>query len=213
MKKYESIPYYQNYIGLDIIAFDKIDGSNLRFEWSRKRGFYKFGTRNMMIDRSHETFGFAIDLFINKYSEEIDKILRGNKYKNFLSAVFFAELHGSKSAFGQHEFGNDVFDITIFDVDLYKKGIVGPKEFIEYFGHIGIPKVIYQGTLDQDFVSSVKSNQFNLSEGVIAKGTKKVKNGGNELPFSCKIKTDDWLERLKNKDPYLYEEEIKDSRA
>ena len=48
MKQYETIPYYGDYLGPDIIAFDKIDGSNLRFEWSRKRGFYKFGTRKMI---------------------------------------------------------------------------------------------------------------------------------------------------------------------
>ena len=67
MKQYETIPYYGDNLGTEIIAFDKLDGSNLRFEYSKKRGFYKAGTRKMMIDSSHETFGFAVNLFLEKY--------------------------------------------------------------------------------------------------------------------------------------------------
>lgn len=210
MKQYETIPYYGDYLGSDIIAFDKIDGSNLRFEWSRKRGFYKFGTRKMMIDQTHDTFGFAVDLFMNKYSEGIDEVLRGKEYRDCLSAVCFAELCGKKSAFGQHEFGDDAFDITIFDVDLYKKGLIPPKQFIKDFNHLGIPRIIYEGNLNQEFISKVKSNEFDLSEGVICKGKKPIGKKGNERLFYCKIKTDDWFERLRSKDPYLYELELKD---
>jgi hypothetical protein len=32
------------------LAFDKLDGSNMRFEWSPKRGWYKFGSRGQLID-------------------------------------------------------------------------------------------------------------------------------------------------------------------
>lgn len=47
MITYPSLDYYFDYPEIYIYAFDKLDGSNIRFEWSRKRGFYKFGTRNI----------------------------------------------------------------------------------------------------------------------------------------------------------------------
>jgi hypothetical protein len=210
MKQYGSIPYYKNYIGHDIIAFDKLDGSNIRFEWSRKRGFYKFGTRKMMIDRSHKEYGFAIDLFMSKYAEGIDEAFEGENYEKIPSFVCFAELVGDKSAFGKHDFENDDFDIVLFDIDLYKKGIIPPKQFVEDFKHLRIPRIIYEGELNEAFIDRVKSNEFSLSEGVVCKGVKKSRKE-KDILFSCKIKTDDWFERLKNKDPYLYDQEIKES--
>ena len=208
MKQYDSIDYYGDYWGLPIIAFDKLDGSNLRFEYSHKRGFYKFGTRKQMIDERSE-FGFAINLFKEKYEESLSRIFRSKEYRNILSFVCYAELVGTKSAFGQHEFGNDTFDVVLFDVDRYKNGFVPPKEFVRNFGEAGIPKVIYEGNLNKELVARVKANEFNLSEGVICKGVAVTKKGRPEL-YYCKIKTDDWFQRLRNKDVFQYEQELKD---
>ena len=52
MKEYPSIPY-RIHGDLDIIAFGKYDGSNIRAEWSQKKGFYKFGTRKRLLDESY----------------------------------------------------------------------------------------------------------------------------------------------------------------
>ena len=127
MKSYDSIEYYGDNWGLPVIAFDKIDGSNFRAEFSPKRGLYKFGTRNMMIDENHETFGFAIDIFKKKYEESLTSIFKSKTYRDTLSFVCFAELIGIKSEFGQHDFLNDTFDIVLFDIAQYKKGFVPPK--------------------------------------------------------------------------------------
>jgi len=208
MKQYDSIEYYGDYWGLPIVAFDKLDGSNLRFEYSHKRGFYKFGTRKQMIDKNSE-FGFAIDLFMNKYNESLSKIFRSREYRNILSFVCYAELVGTKSAFGQHEFGNDEFDIVLFDVDQYKNGFVPPRDFVKDFGSVGIPRVVYEGNLNKELVARVKANEFNLTEGVICKGVSVTKKGRPEL-YYCKIKTDDWFERLRKKDVSLFESEMKD---
>jgi len=208
MKQYDSIEYYGDYWGLPIVAFDKLDGSNLRFEYSHKRGFYKFGTRKQMIDQNSE-FGFAIDLFLNKYNESLSKIFRSREYRNILSFVCYAELVGTKSAFGQHEFGNDVFDIVLFDVDQYKKGFVSPRDFVKDFGSTGIPRVVYEGNLNKELVEQVKNNEFNLTEGVICKGITVTRKGRPEL-YYCKIKTNDWFDRLRKKDVSLFESEMKD---
>jgi hypothetical protein len=208
MKQYDTIPYFGDNWGLPVIAFDKLDGSNLRFEFSSKRGFYKFGTRNMMIDETSDPFGFAIDLFKAKYEKGLTDLFKSKDYRNILSFVCFAELLGTKSSFGQHEFGNDTFDITLFDVSQYKKGFVQPKQFVKDFGPLGIPKIVYEGNLNKDLVQRVKANEFGLEEGVICKGVIQTKKGADNI-FSCKIKTDDWFERLRAKSPYLYEEELK----
>lgn len=209
MKEYDQIDYYGDYWGLPIIAFDKLDGSNIRIEYSHKRGFYKFGTRKMMINENTEDFGFAVPLFLNKYEESLSKIFSSREYRNILSFVCFAELHGKKSAFGQHDFGNDEFDITLFDINQYKKGLMPPKQFIKDFESVRIPRVVYEGNLNKEFVLSVKNNEFGLTEGVICKGLIKTRKGVPQL-YYCKIKTNDWFERLRNKDSKMFENELKD---
>jgi hypothetical protein len=209
MKQYDHMEYYGDYWGLPIVAFDKLDGSNMRIEYSHKRGFYKFGTRNMMINEKTEYFGFAVPLFLKKYENSLTKIFSSREYRNILSFVCFAELCGKKSAFGLHEFGNDEFDITLFDINQYKKGLMPPKQFIKDFESVGIARVVYEGNLNKEFVKRVKKNEFNLTEGVVCKGLIKTRKGVPQL-YYCKIKTDDWFERLRNKDLKMFENELKD---
>jgi hypothetical protein len=208
MKHYPEILYYGDYWGLPVIAFEKLDGSNLRFEYSHKRGFYKFGTRQMMIDRSSTPFGFAIDLFLQKYEKNLTEIFKTKTYRNSLAFVCFAELYGFNSEFGQHDFNNDVFDITLFDVSEYKHGLIAPRQFVNDFQGVGIPKIIYDGNLNKDFVSRVKTNEFGLKEGVVAKGLIPKRKGGDNL-YYCKIKTNGWFERLRARRPDLYANESK----
>lgn len=196
MKKYPTIDYYGEHWGLPIIAFDKLDGSSIRFEWNKKKGFYKSGSRNVMIDENSEQFGVGVKIFKEKYEEKLSQIFTSKKYRDILSFVCFGEFVGKKSAFGQHEFGNDEFDVVLFDIDRYKKGFIPPREFVNDFGDLGIPRVIYEGNLNKEFVERVKRNEFNLSEGTICKGKIETKKGREQL-YYCKIKTDDWFTRLR----------------
>lgn len=211
MKSFDTIDYYGKHWGLPVYAFDKLDGSNLRFEWSPKRGFYKFGTRNNMIDRSQEQFGFAIDLFLNKYGDGLEKVFKTERiYRNAQNFVCFAELVGTKSEFGWHDYGNDVFDITLIDVNQFKVGLIPPKQFIDDFAHLGIPEVLYHGNLNKEFVKTVKANAiegYNMAEGVICKGVTPTKKGGDSL-YYCKIKTDDWMDRLRARGGDEYKKEM-----
>jgi hypothetical protein len=210
MQAYPEIYYYGDYWGLPIIAFNKLDGSNLRFEFSQKRGFYKFGTRNVLFNRQHDQFGFAIDLFLNKYNEPLSSIFKSKTYRNILSLVCFAELYSDTSEFGQHDFKNGIFNITLFDVDQYKKGFVHPKQFIKDFSKVGIPEIIYEGNLNREFVNNVKTNKFKLKEGVVDKGL--IPNKKENNLYYCKIKTNDWFDRLRNKNIDLYNREIRELR-
>ena len=174
-------------------AFDKIDGSNVRFEWSKKRGWYKFGTRRTMISDEDPLFGESIDIFMNKYSEDLNRVFRDNKlYRNTDSFIAFGEFFGENSFAGQHD-DNDDMDVVIFDINQYKKGFIPPGDFIKNFGHLNIPQVIYQGYLTGEFIESVRKSTV-LKEGVVIKGYQK----GNEVWMS-KIKTNRWLMDVREK--------------
>ena len=178
------------------IAFDKMDGSNIRSELSKKKGFYKFGSRNVLIDENTPVLGKAINLFKEKYEESISRILT-DKYKNIESVVCFSEFLGEKSEFGQHD-ENDKHDIILFDISLYKRGFIPPRELIKNFGVTGLPDIIYEGKLTPQFVQNVKINSFNLSEGVVFKSALKNRKD-KEYLYQCKIKTYQWLEKLRAK--------------
>ena len=206
MKNYDKIEYWnKGLFGEECVAFLKEDGSNMRFEWGHKRGFYKFGTRSVMIDKSDKQFGIGIDIFLNKYSEDLDKIFR-TKYKKVESFVVFGEFVGENSFSGQH-LDTDVKDVVIFDINQYKRGIINPYEFIDNFGHLQIPTIIYKGKYTYNLVKDIQDNKYLLKEGVIVKGQNKTKNGGEEV-WMVKIKTNDWLKKVKEKfgEKYLLEE-------
>lgn len=191
MKSYNKIPHFKSGIfGSDCIAFDKLDGSNLRFEWSEKKGFYKFGSRNELIDINTPIYGKGIEIFLEKYSEDLDKIFR-TKYPKVINTVVFAEFLGPNSFAGLHD-EQDPKDVILFDVSPYKKGVISPYEFIENFGHLDIPNIVYSGKYTLDLVQDIKNNT-ELSEGVICKGI--YKTG----VWMAKIKTNKWIDRVRAK--------------
>lgn len=207
MKSYPKIDYYnKGLFNEQVIAFDKLDGSNMRFEWSKKRkSFYKFGTRGVMIDTSNEQFGKAINIFLEKYQESLSKIFT-DKYNKVESFVVFGEYLGENSFAGQH-LETDVKDVILFDVNQYKKGFISPYEFVDNFGHLDIPRIIYEGLYTDSFIDDIKNNTYNLTEGVITKGVKKTKKEKDEI-WMTKVKTNEWLSKVKEKfgDKYLLEE-------
>lgn len=191
MKSYPKIPYFnQGIFGQTVWAFDKLDGSNIRCEWNRKRGWYKFGTRNNMIDQNNPQFGEAITIFLDKYGEDLTRVFK-KSYSNVESIVVFGEYFGENSFAGLHF--DEPKDVVIFDVNLYKRGLIGPREFIQNFGDLEIPKLIYKGEYNTDLIERIRNNHFDLKEGVICKGVHR------DEVWMTKIKTKEWLERVKNK--------------
>lgn len=191
MKQYPSIPHILDFhLGKPYIAFDKIDGSNLRFEFNHKTGFNKFGTRTQLISTDSD-FKIGKEIFMNKYSESLSRLFFEKQFRNYHNITVYAELIGEESFAGFHNFKEDL-NLVIFDVWLYKKGFLEPNEFVKQFEKFDTPKVISRGVLDKDFVQSIKENT-DLSEGVICKGI------NNKDVWMCKIKTKKWLDKLKNK--------------
>jgi hypothetical protein len=176
-----------------IYAFDKLDGSNIRAEWNSKRGFYKFGTRTQLMDENSVPFGKAIPLIKEKFEEDLTPIFKDRKWKD---AICFFEYHGPESFAGNHNFEKEM-TATLIDVNPYKEGIMPPDEFIKYFGHLDIAKVLYEGYLTAELIDSVKQSTLNgmTFEGIVCKGANDKKT---KMPIMFKIKSRAWLEKLKD---------------
>ncbi len=174
-------------LGKPCIAFAKYDGSNLRFEWTPKRGWYKFGTRTQLFDARTETYGPAIPYFLENLGPVVEhQILEQRRYRNIERIVAFAEWFGPNSFAGKHVEG-DPMDLQLFDVSLYKRGFMPPREFKDMFhGLSHIAQVIYEGNLNQSFIDNVRQGVYPVWEGVVAKGD----------DWMVKIKTNAYLTKL-----------------
>lgn len=188
MKTYPSIQtnLYKHH-DARFIAFDKLDGSNIRVEWSKKRGFYKFGSRNKLLDSSHPLLGYSV-LLIEEKEKELASIFNANKWERVIA---FFEFYGQNSFAGSHE--EEQHKVTLIDVSVYKQGFVPAPDFIKLFGDVGIPKVLYKGDLEVSFVDSVKDGSLKgmTFEGVVCK------YGVKHDYKMFKIKSKQWLEKLK----------------
>lgn len=192
-------------IGEPCIAFYKYDGSNLRFEWDKKRGWSKFGSRTQMIDNKSPILGMGIEMFQDLLANEIIyriKDLEGKNFNNLQRITAFAEFFGENSFAGTHVETDEKF-LKLFDIFLFKKGFISPKTFVEMFdGYEHAAQVVYKGNLNVPFIESIRKNQlegFDLFEGVICKGeSKKIKSNYHGDLWMTKIKTQSYLNKLKN---------------
>lgn len=194
MKSYPEIPHIKkSEQGQQVFAFNKLDGSNLRFEWNKKRGWYKWGSRNCLIDQTHNVLGIGIPLFIEeRYGQKLEEMFKTEKeFRNVQEFVAFAEFFGENSFAGRHV-ESDKKDVVLFDVSVYKKGMIAPKELIKLAHNyqFEIPDLLYQGPLNKTLIDDVRTNTT-LKEGVVCKWVdeKQVK--------MTKIKTIAWLKKLK----------------
>jgi hypothetical protein len=187
MKAYPSIPALIQ-MGLPIYAFDKIDGSNIRAEWGKKRGFYKFGSRKRLLGEDQPIIVKAQDLIL-KQEETVAAICNKNRWDRI---ILFYEFAGPKSSFGNH-IDDDDHQVWLIDANPYKKGILPPREFLEHFSELNPAPLLYRGNCNNSFVRSVKDGTLEGMgrEGVVCK----VKGRGNEIVM-FKIKSEAWYAEL-----------------
>jgi len=191
MKEYPSIQRAPS--NVPIYAFDKLDGSNVRAEWTAKSGINKFGTRSRLLGEDEPIFGKAPEIIRTKYEKDLDKAFKKQRWRK---VICFFEFYGPNSFCGWHD-SKDTFDVTLFDVYVDSGGLLEPRDFIKYLGHLDIAALLYRGNANSDFIKSVRSGTLeNMTfEGVVCKG-KYVSPG---LPLMFKIKSDAWLKRLKDR--------------
>ena len=194
MKSYPSIDGHIIQ-SLPFWAQAKFDGQNMRVKWQPKKGFCLYGSRTQLIDETHPVGAAAIRLFQKKYSEPLNDLFKKNKFEE---VVCFFEFFGPSSFAGVHDLNELGHDVSLFDINVHKKGFLHPKEFYKLTnGVVDVVPLLYQGNITEDFVKSVKDSTLEGMpfEGVVCKGSP-LKNG--YPPYMCKIKSNAWIDKVKS---------------
>lgn len=126
--------------------------------------------------------------------EFLDHAFRSRKvFAKAESIIVFAEFHGKESFAGQHV-DNDPKKLTLFDVNIHKKGFIDPEIFLGEFGEFSnVVKLVHRGLLTPEFISSIRDSSLEeMGEGVVVKG------GSGHKRWMTKIKTKAWVEKVKN---------------
>lgn len=188
MKSYPSIPYPgRKGVGKQLHTFAKLDGSNLRFEWTKKRGWYKFGTRHRLFDETFPIYGPAIPLFRERLAEKLERAFHAQRWGK---VIVFCEFYGPQSLGGQHVEG-DLMEITVIDVNPYKKGILPPTDFLKMFEEFG-PHYLGYLKWSAEFLEQAHRGELEGAsfEGVVGKSLE-----GKELKM-YKTKTEAWKQAI-----------------
>jgi len=190
MKPYPPIPRGVRK-GTHVYVFDKLDGSNVRVEWTRKNGFNKFGRRNGLLDDSHAMLKREVpDLIRDKYGDLLEEIFRKQRWQKVTS---YFEFHGPNSFAGYHE--DEEHTVTLLDASVHRQGFLEPREFLKVFRYVDLPKLLHQGNFTADLKQAISDGTLEgmTFEGVVAKGPC-VSPG---LPLMFKWKNLAWLQRLR----------------
>jgi hypothetical protein len=176
-------------IGESCIAFYKYDGSNLRWEWTKKRGWTKFGTRNHLFDKNDAQFGQAIPLFLETIAPKLDDVIK-QEFKGVDLVTVYTEYFGPSSFAGVHVPGEPK-ELRLFDVCPHKKCMVSPRDFVKLFGALPFAaQVVYDGMLTEEFINDVRAGIYPVTEGVVCKG------GERHNLWMVKVKTDAYKQKL-----------------
>jgi hypothetical protein len=184
------------------VAFEKLDGTNLHWDWERDFGWHSFGARRDEFDLSpagiarwaaaHPNLVGCVDSFRATLVGGLEQVFRsGGWYENFTAFRVFTEWLGPQSFAGLHRAG-DVMETVLFDVEAIGFGLIGPEQFVRDFGHLRSARVVFRGKFTGQFAEEVRRGKYGVKEGVICKGG----TGGSDL-WMAKIKTMAYLERLK----------------
>ncbi len=184
------------------IAFEKLDGTNLHWDWDREFGWHAFGTRRdvfnltpggiQQFEAAHRNLVGASQVFHSSLADPLEQVfLNQPEYANFAGFKAFTEYLGPRSFAGAH-FPDDPRQVVLFDVEAEGFGILSPFQFVRDFGHLPTPHIIYQGRYTGQLSVDVRNGKFPVAEGVVVKGG----TGGADL-WMVKIKTLAYLERLK----------------
>lgn len=175
-------------------VFDKIDGSNLRIEWSDKRGFHKFGTRKRLFDHTDEVFGRAL-----KLAEKLEpKFAARFRELKIDKAICFFEFHGPNSFAGQHDMLDD-HKLTLIDIHVDKNGLMEPEEYCDFLKGTDIEhaKLLHVGHVSHSLIQQVQNGTLpGMSfEGVVCKAKRPRKWS---IAIMYKIKNEAWIAKVKS---------------
>lgn len=197
MINYPTIPGEHDapkYFGEYTFVFYKYDGTNIRVEIDIKSKKCKFFTKSTQFDQTHMIYGKFLEIF-NIYFDTILKMLYEEKLFSSQKVNLYFEFFGDRSFAGGH-FSDDKMQIRLFDIQDCNGCFLPPKRFVdlsEKYKDIPFAELIFSGLLDENIVNSIKSNNYNLFEGAVLKGS------SNKKVWMFKIKTEEYKEKLKLK--------------
>lgn len=193
MKSYPSIPSWSRAGGTPVYVFDKLDGSNVRCEVTRKGKIEKFGKKDGLLDEQTPHLIQAATLIPEKYGEDLCRLVRDQRWE---MATFYFEFWGPSSEFGWH--ADEPHTVTLFDCAPYKKGFLEPREFLKLCGHVDHARLLHVGNFTHEVAESVSNGTLDgmTFEGIVAKGAFDRKTG---MPLMFKWKNLAWLKRLREK--------------
>jgi hypothetical protein len=190
MEQYPKIPRFGevDHSGHVLYVFDKLDGSNVRAEWTRKGGFDKFGRRKALLDNANPFLPEARDLILAQYGDDLERVFKKARWSKV--TVFF-EFFGPSSRAGYHE--HELHKVVLLDVRPFKKGILPPREFLKLFGHLEHPALLHKGKLEPEVIQAVRDGTLAgmTFEGVVCKG-QYIRKLGRPLMF--KLKSQAWID-------------------
>ncbi len=180
------------------IAFDKLDGSNIRVKYTGNKGFHLFGSRTQMFDKNHPFLGLAVDLFYRDFENPLVDLIEG-EFRNEREVIAFLEFFGDQSFAGWHENTDPTRRLVCFDIMVGHKNrkFLKPQDFVKLTDKYKVtrPRVIYNGNLNDEFIADVRAGKYDVVEGVVCKGTQNTGAHRGGI-WMCKIKTQAYLDRL-----------------
>jgi hypothetical protein len=199
---YPKIPDSKNCPDGRCVAFEKLDGANLHWDWDRDFGWHAFGTRrdsfNLTPDgvarftAAHAQLREAPVVFLATLADGLDDVFRTRPgYQGCQAVTAFTEFLGPNSFAGLRR-SDDPMRTVLIDVRAEGYGFVGPEAFVADFGHLPTPRVVYRGKLTGQFAEDVRTGKYGVAEGVVCKGGR----GGADV-WMVKVKTYAYMERLK----------------
>lgn len=197
---YPKIPDSKDFPLSQCIAFEKLDGTNVHFDWERKRGWHAWGTRRDSFpwdgngfdlwEQVHPQLNMVESAFIDSLANPLmEQFLFDPRCATWRNVRCFGEYLGPRSFAGQHR-DDETKRIVLFDVEVDEQ-LLDPWEFVELFGELPIPRKVFQGKFTGNFAESVRAGNYGVTEGVVCKC------GRRGSVSMAKIKTDAYLMRLK----------------
>src|SRR5262245_5907400 len=166
MLHYPKIPGSRDCPAGRCLAFEKYDGTNLHWDWDREFGWHTFGTRRDKFNlteagveafiRIHAHLQQCVTVFRATLAEGVEQVFREHPcYREVQAFKVFTEFLGSNSFAGLHK-ADDPKELRLFDVSAEPVGIIGPRQFVEDFGHLHTARVVYEGKLTGKFAEDVR---------------------------------------------------------
>jgi len=193
LKDYPSVPGARGQQFREIanaVVFGKLDGSSMRSEWNRKRGWYKHGRRTGLLDDSNPQLVLVPRLFEEQLGELLGRVARDSRWQN---VVVYYEFWGAQSVAGLHVADDPKF-LTVFDV-APEGEMLGPVEFRRALED-RVATAPYLGTMNwtRGLVEQIRRGEL---EGLPFEGAVgKAKERRSTEILRAKAKTQAWMDRV-----------------